>query len=175
MLSHAGKRLADDHVALDEVLKALQAALNSGDSKTAFGKLELFWARLAVHIRAEHLHLFPAVSSHSGDANVDRALDELRADHDFFMHELARAIAIVREVLNTRDSATIIRELNAVREVVVAVEQRLVVHNEIEESQVYRLATDILREQEQAELALKINKELANHPPRFAADTWLGE
>src|SRR5215211_942934 len=76
--SRSGKRLADDHVAVGEVIKALQAALNSCDLKTAYAKLDLFWARLAVHIRAEHLHLFPAVIQHCGDVTLDQAVARLR-------------------------------------------------------------------------------------------------
>ena len=53
------------------------------------------WARLAVHIRTEHLHLFPAIARRVNAA--ERAIDRLRADHDFFMRELAQAIAILRE------------------------------------------------------------------------------
>jgi iron-sulfur cluster repair protein YtfE (RIC family) len=167
MLSRAGKRLADDHATLGEVLNGLRAALNSGDAKTAHAKLDLFWARLAVHIRAEHLHLFPAITQHAGDAAVDQTVRQLRADHDFFMHELARAMAIMRGLLNTADASTISGGLQTVREFVSEVEQRLVVHNELEENQVYRL-TDALSEQDQAELSMKINKELANQPPRFS-------
>lgn len=167
MLSRAGKRLADDHLALGEVLNGLQAALRSGDAKTAHAKLDLFWARLAVHIRAEHLHLFPAITRHAGDAAVDQTVRQLRADHDFFMHKLARAMAVMRGLLNTTDATTISGGLQTVRGVVSEVEQRLVVHNELEENQVYRL-TDVLSEQDQAELSTKIDKELANQPPRFS-------
>lgn len=60
MLSQASQRLADDHGALDEVLSQLWKALDTGDVLVSHDKLDLFWARLAVHIRAEHLHLFPA-------------------------------------------------------------------------------------------------------------------
>lgn len=166
LLSQAGKRLAGDHVALGEVLNELKAALNSGDVKTAHAKLDLFWARLAVHIRAEHLHLFPAIKQHAGDA-VDQAVAQLRSDHDFFMHELARAIAIMRDLLHNADASTISGGLKNVREVVSEVEQRLVVHNELEENKIYHL-TNVLSEQDQAELSLKISKELANQPPRFS-------
>lgn len=61
MLSKGTECLANDHVALDQLLKQLQAALNDGDVKACYARLDLFWAKLAVHIRAEHLHLFPRV------------------------------------------------------------------------------------------------------------------
>lgn len=163
--------MADDHVALEEVLNILQVALDSGDVKTAYAKLDLFWARLAVHIRAEHLHLFPSVSR-LHDAEVDGAVEGLRADHDFFMHELGRAIAVARDLLNTADAAAINRGLKTVRGIVDAIVMRLVIHNEVEENQVYRLAAEGLSEQGRVELALRINKELANHPPRFSAEQW---
>ena len=167
MLSPADKRLADDHAALGEVLKRLQTALNSRDSKAAHAKLDLFWARLAVHIRAEHLHLFPAITQHARTTAVDQAVAQLRADHDFFMHELARAMAIMRDLLNTTDASTLSGGLKTVRDAVSEVEKRLVVHNELEENEIYRL-TNVLSEQDQAELSLKISKELANQPPRFS-------
>src|SRR5215475_2243449 len=95
----ARERLSDDHHAVSEVLKQLLTALNDKDVETSYSKLDLLWARLAVHIRADHLHLFPAVINRSG-AGVSEAqaiVEELRSDHDFFMRELARAIAILRE------------------------------------------------------------------------------
>jgi hypothetical protein len=64
MSPEASNQLIDDHVALDRMLKELKAALARRDVIAGHAKLDLFWARLAVHIRAEHLHLFPAVLSH---------------------------------------------------------------------------------------------------------------
>src|SRR5687768_3322681 len=106
------ERLIDDHAGVDQVLKRLQTALRNSDVKSVGTKLDLFWARLAVHIRAEHLHLFPTVLSSIGDGGVSDAptLDEaktvvarLRQDHDFFMHELASAVEIVRQLANTSE------------------------------------------------------------------------
>ncbi len=39
----------------------LKSALHAGDVEASHTGLDLFWARLAVHIRAEHLQLFPAI------------------------------------------------------------------------------------------------------------------
>lgn len=61
MLYEGSQRLVDDHVALDELLKHLQSTLNHGQIDAIYGELDRFWAKLAVHIRAEHLHLFPTV------------------------------------------------------------------------------------------------------------------
>ena len=69
----------------------------------AFELLDLFWARLAIHIRAENLHLFPALANapasrftgKGGLPTRDEAhnvLLQLRSDHDFFMKELAEMI-----------------------------------------------------------------------------------
>jgi hypothetical protein len=68
MVLKASERLAGDHVALDRLLKQLQATLNNGDVNACYASLDLFWAKLAVHIRAEHLHLFPgALKGHQRD------------------------------------------------------------------------------------------------------------
>ena len=94
--------MSDDHHSVDEVLKQLLTALDNKDVQTSYAKLDLLWARLAVHIRAEHLHLFPAVTKHSSEAGA--IVKELRTDHDFFMKELARAIGILREqIVGTTD------------------------------------------------------------------------
>ena len=53
--------MEQDHAALGEIFHQLDSALGEGDRVRAFELLDLAWARLAVHIRAKHLHLFPAV------------------------------------------------------------------------------------------------------------------
>jgi hypothetical protein len=155
-VSQAGQQLADDHEDLQELLEQLKRALREMDSEAARFRLDLFWARLAVHIRAEHLHLFPAVIK-VGQSVVA----QLREDHNFFMRELASAIAILSD-------------LNQVATIVKAVEERLARHNELEESEIYALISSILPPEEQARLASQINAELMNQPPRFATSTWVG-
>src|ERR1044072_7980506 len=95
-MSQPRQRLSDDHDAVSEVLKQLLTALDNKDVQASYARLDLLWARLAVHIRAEHLHLFPAIAPRVNGAQ--RAIDRLRADHDFFMRELAQSIAILREL-----------------------------------------------------------------------------
>jgi len=73
MLSQASQRLVDDHIALDEVLKQLKEMLTGGDIEASHARLDLFWARLAVHIRAEHLHLFPVVLNRLSDITAGAA------------------------------------------------------------------------------------------------------
>ena len=159
--SEARRRLLDDHAAVSEVLKQLVTALDNKDVRASYSKLDLLWARLAVHIRAEHLHLFPAVMGRMTEAQS--VVETLRADHDFFMRELAGAIGVLREFPEQIDAVH-----NTVREV----EKRLASHNEIEENRIYHWASTILTEPEQSDLAARINAELENRPPRFSEGAW---
>lgn len=155
--SQAGQRLVDDHSDLHRLLEQLKNALRERDGDTARSTLDLFWARLAVHIRAEHLRLFPAVIK-----AAQTVVAQLCEDHDFFMRELASAVAALPD-------------LNQVATIVKSVEERLAAHNELEESEIYALISSILSPEEQAQLASQINAELMKHPPRFSADTWVGD
>lgn len=164
-VSSARRRLSDDHQAVSEVLEQLLTALANRDIETSYSKLDLLWARLAVHIRAEHLHLFPTVSGRLTE--VQTIIENLRTDHDFFMRELARAVGILRELRNG-DAA----DMSTVAEIVRDIESRLTTHNEIEEDQIYAQASIILTEPEQLELLARINSELDNRPPRFSKEAW---
>ena len=163
--SSARRRLSDDHQAVSEVLDRLLTALDNRDVETSYSKLDLLWARLAVHIRAEHLHLFPAVIQHLPEAQT--IVETLRTDHDFFMRELAAAVGILRQLKNGDDAA-----LSIVAGTVREVEKRLARHNEIEEDQIYRQASIILTEPEQLELLEHVNAELDNRPRRFSEEAW---
>ena len=75
---HAASVLAGDHSEIDRLTVNSLAALEDGDKSKAFAALDLLWARLAVHIRAEHLCLFPTILSanfsHTGSGpNVSRS------------------------------------------------------------------------------------------------------
>lgn len=157
-------RLSHDHHAVSEVLEQLLTALENKDVETSYSRLDLLWARLAVHIRAEHLHLFPAVTDRLSEAQV--VIKTLRADHDFFMHELARAIGILRELPGNE------AKLATVADTVRKVEERLATHNDIEENQIYRWSSTLLSESEQLELLARINAELEKRPPRFSEQAW---
>ena len=157
MLSKATQRLADDHVALDELLKQLHAALDRDDRRVAYAKLDLFWAKLAVHIRAEHLHLFPCVLN-----GEDAVITQLREDHEFFMRQLASAIETIRTGEGLHD----------VRNMILEIEQRLAQHNEVEESDVYQRATTVLNAADLESLSQRISSELEKRPPRFTAADW---
>ena len=173
MGSRTRKQLTDDHEAVHEVLAQLVTALQNKDVKASYIKLDLLWARLAVHIRAEHLHLFPAVTSRVSEAQT--VVERLREDHDFFMRELARAVGILRETPRPLDSSEGEAGLSSVLDVVLAVEKRLADHNDIEEKQVYHWAATILTETEQIELAARINAELEHRPSRFSVEVWGNE
>jgi hemerythrin superfamily protein len=176
----ARQRLSDDHESVAEVLNQLQTALRNKDAQTTYSKLDLLWARLAVHIRAEHLHLFPAVIRRLAESpavegpdprEAQSVVDTLHTDHDFFMRELARAIAVLRE-LPASEKTAVDDTLSSVLDTVQEIEKRLTLHNELEENGIYRWAGTILTEAEQRQLSAKINEELEKHPPRFSANSW---
>lgn len=172
------QRLASDHEELDSLLDELCAVLEGDDVGEIYRRLDLFWARLAIHIRAEHLHLFPAVlHALAGPKEVAQApslseaqntIEQLRRDHDFFMHELAQSIAAMRALLNTTDRRLIGAELQRVHTTITAIRERLSAHNSVEENQVYLWPARLLNEVEQAALREHVEMELNRIPPRFS-------
>ncbi len=179
------QRLSDDHQAVNDVLTQLLTALRKKDVEASYSKLDLLWARLAVHIRAEHLHLFPALINRlTGSINdavgpdlseAQTIVNKLRADHDFFMREFAQAVGILRELPTPRDSPEGKARLTSILDVILAVEKRLADHNEIEENTIYRWASAILTEAEQTDLATRISAELENRPSRFSLEAWAND
>jgi hemerythrin superfamily protein len=172
-------QLAVDHADLGELLAEVRTALEAGDIKRSHARLDLFWARLAMHIRAEHLHLFPAILGALNETpkvnagttpSLSQALDaieQLRRDHDFFMHELARAIATMRHLLTSSDQRFPARDLEDVNAQIIAVAERLATHNALEETHVYLWVKGLLNDEEQAELEMLMHRELGNLPLRF--------
>lgn len=165
-------QLTHDHSELDNVLAEFFSAIDAGDIERSAQRLDLFWARLAVHIRAEHLHLFPTVleacTRRQQSVGLDQApslqsaretITRLQHDHDFFMRELAATLKQLREQRHNQP--------NEVREKVIAVKQRLEIHNELEESSIYRWCGALLRPLERLALNEKIQTELGDLPPRF--------
>ncbi|MEP7213491.1 MAG: hypothetical protein ABI791_10465 [Acidobacteriota bacterium] len=176
---NAHDQLESDHTELDRLLENIFEAIDGEDCTETYRRLDFFWARLAMHIRAEHLRLFPAVlqigDSHlqdagSGEVPADlvKIIDGLHDDHDFFMRSLARAIKAMRLVFdfgNEKETLAIVREM------LEGVQGRLVPHNRIEEDQIYPLASGkLLRTEDLDELSRTVRKELDNLPHRFAAD-----
>jgi choline dehydrogenase-like flavoprotein len=168
--------LADDHSELDAALAAVFSALAAGDVELSYMNLDLFWAHLAVHIRAENVCLFPTLlqaserSPQTGSVppreTVREIITRLRADHEFFMSELAGAMRELRE-LHQSDRQDSPRILAKVQEQISRVHDRLKAHNELEESQVYHWAGALLDGSEQKELNAKLQLELNNVPARF--------
>jgi len=170
--------LANDHAEIDGIFRELRGALDSGDGQQVFNLLDLLWARLAVHIRAENLCLFPAIL-HGAAVRVireketpsleeaQRAVSQLRLDHDFFMRELARAVNYLRALMPRGCHALLPEQSDEVRQIVEAVGARLESHNENEESQLYKWPALLLNAEEQGRVAADMRRQLENLPPRF--------
>ena len=171
--------LEHDHASLDQLLTELDQALAAPYQDRAFELLDLFWARLAVHIRAEHLHLFPALvkasSQFSGDSSlpsfveVEETIAHLRSDHDFFMKELADMMKNMRDI---RENKSSFQEVSGrLRERLTVIWTRLKSHNKLEEEHVYVWPRRALDRKTIAALGSRVQHELENLPPRFAHPT----
>jgi hemerythrin-like domain-containing protein len=170
--------LTHDHSDLDELLDRIFAAFEGSDTEQVYQTIDVFWARLAMHIRAEHLHLFPAIlgalesSKHPKENRVPnfevvrKVIASLHEDHDFFMGELAGAIKQMRD-LREKDNKDSANRLLTVRETITVIKGRLETHNEREETDVYGWAERLLNQSELADLNGRMQKELDNLPPRF--------
>ncbi|HEU4951510.1 MAG TPA: hemerythrin domain-containing protein [Holophagaceae bacterium] len=146
----AEARLAADHRALDGLLAEGLSALEAGNIDQAHRSLDRLWMRLAVHIRAEHKALFPAVLAARPD--LADLLSRLRADHDLFMEGLARLLPRLKAPAP---------DLAALRSELGLLEARLAEHNAREEADVYPAAA-----REDA-LDLAVARELAFLPERY--------
>lgn len=171
--------LEEDHASVSELIAQLCVFLDERDMKRAYPQLDLVWARLAVHIRAEHLCLFPAIldaarqiSIGEGSApqldEAQSALKQLRHDHDFFMVELARAVNLMRKLRASPASETLEKRLPELKQTINAVKTRLENHNRLEEEQVYRWPAALLNTEQQVEMVKGAQRELENMPQRFA-------
>jgi hypothetical protein len=177
MKNPAESLLEDDHESLDLLLTELDAELAKTDSQSrAFELLDLFWARLAVHIRAENLHLFPALANaapalFTGEGSLptsDEAkdlLERLRSDHEFFMKELALMIKAMREIAGNQLAR--LEEMQELRGRMTIIKNRLETHNRLEEEQVYTWPSLLFDERTIAALRDGLRHELENLPPRF--------
>ena len=169
--------MEDDHESLAQLLAELDAELAEPNIAHAFELLDLFWARLAVHIRAENLHLFPAIANvpaslFTGKGSLPTSEEAhnlllgLRSDHDFFMKELAKLIIVMRE--NANNQQTNAKDIEDLRQRMVIIRKRLEVHNRLEEKRVYTWPVVIFDEPTVAQLKERLRHELENLPPRFA-------
>jgi hypothetical protein len=162
--------LVGDHAEVDALFRELWQEFDGVDARGVFEKLDYLWARLAVHIRAEHLHLFPALLG--ADAapapwEVRAAVEHLREDHDFFMHELAGTVNDARE-LAAQDGPPERERLLQIRGRALAVAERLAEHNRLEEEQVYLWPVLLLDEAELDAVREGMRREIENLPPRFS-------
>ncbi len=169
--------LEDDHSSLDQLLIELNAELIKPDINRAFELLDLFWARLAVHIRAENVHLFPALANadpslFSGRGSLpsfeeaQSLLLRLRSDHDFFMKELAQIVKIMREIIAGQQ--TRLKEVKEIRQRMTIIKKRLEAHNRLEEEQVYIWPSLIFDDPTVIGLTKRLQRELENLPTRFS-------
>jgi len=180
MTASVSNDLTADHDQLDQLLSKFYAATVAGDPEVSYSTLDLFWARLAVHIRSEHLHLFPAVleaaqrnkSGNHSSEEIESVIVSLRRDHEFFMNELAGAVVALRELTTSDDKPTIIAHLSEVREKIERVQRKLIQHNLNEEQQIYLCAETLLTSAEQQSLETQIRSDLANWPARFTLNLW---
>jgi len=175
--SGLNQELDHDHAEIDGLLHAALAALADGAPDRAFAPLDTFWARLAVHIRAENLHLFPAllratkqspqrVEASSSDTVAER-IQQLRADHDFFMSELATAMKVLRTWRRQERRLPSLAEIIDLHDLLDRVSRCLADHNELEETQLYRWVETLLDSAQQTNLAANIQRELENLPARM--------
>lgn len=144
--------LTRDHRALDALLAEGAAALEAGDAARAHRSLDRLWMRLAIHIRAEHKVLFPAVLAARPDLGATLAV--LRTDHDAFMEGLAKLLPRLR---------TGSPDISALRQELQGIQERLDDHNRLEESRIYPAAP------ESAALEAALGAELAFLPSRYEA------
>lgn len=156
--------LRSDHDELDTLLHGIFGSLNAADFEGTFRGLDVFWARLAVHIRAEHLHLFPAISGlWSADpqfAELPVLIATLRRDHDHFMKELASLVKLMRAAESNKPHV-----LKEAHETLTALKGRLVEHNRIEEERLYNAGRLFSGGVEN--ISASIQAELNNLPPRL--------
>lgn len=168
--------LESDHESLAHLLAELDVELAKPNIVRAFELLDLFWARLAVHIRAENLHLFPAIANASAllfsgkgglptSEEAHNLLLRLRSDHDFFMKELARTIKAMRETSDNQPVGA--KDIEEVRQRMIIIKKRLEVHDRLEEAQAYTWPSLLFDEPMVARLLEHLRHELENLPPRF--------
>ena len=176
------RALANDHLGVDKLIDKLVATLDQENNAQSFELLDLLWARLAVHIRAEHICLFPSIlntppvnfTGSGGTPQYDEAknaIDLLRHDHDFFMRELGTAVNTMRKLKTRYDHNVASKQLREVRRSVVKVQSRLSTHNQLEENYIYKWVNVLLGEAERLALTTRIRHELENIPPRFKFDS----
>lgn len=172
--------LDHDHSEIEGLMAEFFHRLEAGDPMQCHHTLDLLWARLAVHIRAEHLHLFrvllheaeqsdPAAAARSRPRleTVRETLAHLRREHDVFMHDIWAVLKQLRSLHLPADGRMSAEARHDIREKVEAISRHLHAHNRREETEVYRWADEWLAPAERADLNEKMKAELAHMPPRI--------
>ncbi|HJW72040.1 MAG TPA: hemerythrin domain-containing protein [Geothrix sp.] len=147
--------LSADHAEMDGCFQDAREALEHDLPVEARALIDRIWIRLAVHIRAEHKVLFPALSEALPQLRSD--LQTLREEHDFFMATLAEGVKVLQEPAPDLPSA---------RTALESVWRRLASHNSLEEEQIYPGA-DRLPQAQLAQLLAAASRELAFLPQRY--------
>ncbi|MEO5859937.1 MAG: hemerythrin domain-containing protein [Pyrinomonadaceae bacterium] len=164
--------LTHDHSEIDTMVDNVVGMFSSGEPGPIYQAIDLIWARLAIHIRAEHLHLFPTLTDASRFLNateahsIENRIEELRKDHNFFMREMIGTIKTMRQIVANPDSSELSR-LGDVKQRIGGLRRRLIMHNGKEESEIYPLADRLLSPEAAAMLRTKMRSELDNLPPRL--------
>lgn len=170
--------MREDHESLARLLADLRIALDQPDTQRAFHLLDLFWARLAVHIRAENTCLFPAILNAPSEqftrarglptiSKARETIARLRSDHNLFMDELSRAVKAMRSVLGDTDESNTSVVLERVRHSLVKLAAGLAEHNALEENAVYEWPLALFTESELDRMRDSVRLEIENIPPRF--------
>ncbi len=140
--------LENDHREINDLFGRAMQALDGGRPSTAHNRLDLFWMRLAVHIRAEHKALFPrfeALRSRPDHPAAGRGkefettVQSLRREHDEFMLTLSESVATLKKVRRGADAKEVAAKISAVKDRLTGLSERLSRHNIEEESTVYPL------------------------------------
>ena len=145
-----------DHEEIEVLFRNSMAALHCSLPPEAHAFLDQVWMRLAVHIRAEHKVIFPALAEARPD--LGELLQTLREDHDYFMATLAESMNHLRgpspNFALTKDA-------------VEAVRLRIKSHNALEETLIYP-AADQLPSDQQDRISQDVSRELAFLPKRYS-------
>lgn len=166
--------LKSDHETLEELLSDLIRLLKKPDIQWAFELLDLFCAKLTVHICAENVCLFPAILGAPADAfsgdnvpsreEVKATIERLKSDHMFFIEELGQAVKLMRPLLDEQPSEETREILHSVLKATAAVAIRMAHHQEIEEKNIYRWTQLLLTFDEMSLLEAGVVESLSSLP-----------
>ena len=171
--------LEGDHKLIEEVLDDLVSLLEKQDINRAFELLDLFWTQLAVHIRAENVCLFPAITSAPREAftkkkglppfdEVKTLIETLRADHTFFVDQVGQAMRKIRELMALPETPRVGLEgqLEEIKTTMKALAERLRAHSELEQAKVYKWPELLLPPDQYQLLVQVVSGEIEKMPHR---------